>query len=186
MVSASLSISKKANNALNAIRLIRKYFNTPELLQLITSNFYSILYNNSEIWHIPSLKATLKQSLLSASAKALKLCKYYPDPMISFERLHIMNKRALPAEILIYKHAIQLHRLYNFEGTTIEWSHLNFNQILTSRQNVFMTLKSNKSKVGLNAMANRLSILNGKIPLEWLRLSRNSFKIKCKAIFLNL
>ena len=111
---------------------------------------------------------------------------YYPDPMISFERLHIMNKRALPAEILIYKHAIQLHRLYNTEQMTTKWSHLNFNQILSSRQNVLMALKSNKSKVGINPMANRLSILNSKIPLEWLRFNHDSFKIKCKAIFLNL
>ena len=30
--------------------------------------------------------------------------------MISFERLHNMNKRALPTEILFYKHPIQLNR----------------------------------------------------------------------------
>ena len=42
----------------------KKYFNTTELLQLITSNFYSILYYNSEIWHLPSLKGNLKGKLL--------------------------------------------------------------------------------------------------------------------------
>ena len=50
----------KANKALNAIRLIRRYFNTKELLNLITSNYYSILYYNSEIWHLPNLKPQLK------------------------------------------------------------------------------------------------------------------------------
>ena len=44
-----------------------------ELLNLLTSNIYSILYYNSEIWHLPSLKPTLKQKLLSASARALKV-----------------------------------------------------------------------------------------------------------------
>ena len=39
----------KSGKALNAIKLIRKYFNTKELVQLITSNFYSILFYNSEI-----------------------------------------------------------------------------------------------------------------------------------------
>jgi hypothetical protein len=32
----------KANKSLNAIKLIRKYFTTPEFLQLVTSNFYSV------------------------------------------------------------------------------------------------------------------------------------------------
>ena len=33
---------QKAHKALNAIRLIQKYFEQSELLQLITSNFYSV------------------------------------------------------------------------------------------------------------------------------------------------
>ena len=61
----------KANMALHAIRLIKKFFNTLEILQLLTSNFYSIFYYNSEIWHILSLKPEIKQQqLLSASAQA--------------------------------------------------------------------------------------------------------------------
>jgi hypothetical protein len=36
----------KANKALCAIRYIRRYFTTKELLGLITSNYYSILYYN--------------------------------------------------------------------------------------------------------------------------------------------
>ena len=49
-----------------------------------------------------------------------------------------------------------------------------------------MTLKSNKGKVGLNALANRLSVLNGKIPLNWLRLNLDLFKIKFKTALLKL
>ena len=44
----------KANRALHAIKLIRKYFTKDEILALLTSNFYSILYYNSEVWHIPN------------------------------------------------------------------------------------------------------------------------------------
>ena len=42
----------KSNKALTAIRMIKRFFSTQELLQLITANFYSILYYNSEIWHL--------------------------------------------------------------------------------------------------------------------------------------
>ena len=65
---------QKARKALHAIKLIKQHFTPQELRQIITSNFYSILYYNSEIWHLQSLKQNLKQKLLSASAKAIKTC----------------------------------------------------------------------------------------------------------------
>ena len=39
----------KYNSALHCIRLIKYHFTPEELKQIITSNFYSILYYNSEI-----------------------------------------------------------------------------------------------------------------------------------------
>ena len=87
---------KKSMKALNAIRLIRKFFTQKELLCLITSNFYSILYYNTEIWHMPTLKMTLKQKWLSASAKALRVSNKVMDYNQSFYSLHAMCKRATP------------------------------------------------------------------------------------------
>ena len=55
----------------------------------------------------------LKQKLLSGSAKAIKICMYYPDPMISYVNIHLMNNRALPESIMQYKLALQLFKLYN-------------------------------------------------------------------------
>ena len=62
----------KAKSALHAINMIKKYFTQSEILTLLTANFYSILYYNSEIWQLPTLKPELNQMLLSASANALK------------------------------------------------------------------------------------------------------------------
>ena len=84
----------KANKSLVALRMIKKYFTTKELLQLITSNFYSILYYNSELWHVHSLKNGLKQKLLSSSAKAIKMCVKYCTRDISFINIHRIYKRA--------------------------------------------------------------------------------------------
>ena len=44
----------KAKKALNAIKLIRNFFTKNELLTLITANYYSVLYYNSEIWYLQS------------------------------------------------------------------------------------------------------------------------------------
>ncbi len=76
--------------------MIRKYFKTFEIIQLLTSNFYSKLYYGSEIWHLPTLNLHCKKLLLSASANALKLCNAIYDPNISYVDLHNLHKQALP------------------------------------------------------------------------------------------
>ena len=109
----------KASRALNAISLIKTYFTTGELLQLITSNFYSILYYNSEIWHIPTLNQSLKNSLRSVSAKAIKLCMKSNDHwLLSHADLHEIAGRALPERMMHYKLALQLHRTFNLQSPT--------------------------------------------------------------------
>ena len=146
----------KSTKALNAIKLIKRYFSKKELLQLITSNVFSIMYYNSEIWHLPTLNLALKRKLFSASAGAIKTCMYYPDPMLSFDRIHSINKRASPDSYMKYNLAIQLFKLYNSNDYSLEWLYLNEFQILSSRQTHFGILKSSNLKVGQNALSNRL------------------------------
>ncbi len=92
----STSAINRENCSLNAIKIIRKYFNTRELINLIISNFYSVLYYNSDVWNIPSLGLDLKHSLFVASAIALQVCLHYLDSSISYIDLHKMAKRATP------------------------------------------------------------------------------------------
>ena len=174
----------KSSKALTAIRLIKKFFTTKELLQIVTSNVFSILYYNSEIWHLQSLKSNLKQKLLSISARAIKTCVKYCTNEYSFIRIHSMFNRSTPDEFLLYRHALCLFKLMNDQKWTLEWAALNFNQILTSRQTHFMSIRNNSKKVGLNAFANRCHALNGRIPLEWFNKSLNTFKVNCKNEFL--
>ena len=77
-----------------------------------------------------------------------------------------------------------MHKLINSDDMNLEWAALNFNQILTSRQAMFITGKSNSKKVGLNALANIFFILNNQIPLVWLNMTIETFKIHCKRKFI--
>ena len=79
---------KKSQKALQAIRIIKKHFTKKELYSLVLSNYYSILFYNSQIWLIPSLSNNTKNSLLSSSAKPLKICYPHYDRFVSFELLH--------------------------------------------------------------------------------------------------
>jgi hypothetical protein len=87
-------------------------------------------------------------------------------------------------QFLNYKHAILLYNVYNSHQPPQDWLSLNFNQILTRRQNNLEVIKTMNFKVGFNMISNRLSTLNKQIPLQWLNLSLNSYKVKCKTLFL--
>ena len=115
---------------------------------------------------------------MSSSAKALKCTMYYPDPNISFEEIHEMSDRATPEMFTLYKNSLLLHKLYNKNTVEIEWISLNLQHQFSVRGDMFKVTKTNKRKVGNNIMVNRMSTLNDKIPLDWLNLSYNSYKIK--------
>ena len=105
----------KSRKSLHAIRLITKYLQKNEIKQLLTSNFYSQLYYNCEIWLLPSLSPLLKKQLLAASSRALNLMNNRSDLRISFERLHKIQGRATPVSMMKYRLSIQLFKLYNSE-----------------------------------------------------------------------
>ena len=134
---------------------------------------------------MPSLKSTLKQKLLSASARALRVSTKVIDFYQSFNMLHTSCKRALPEMFMKYKLALCLYKLYNESFNSIEFAQLNFNQVLTGRQENFKIIRNNVYKVGLNSLSNRLHFINDQIPLNWLNCSFGTYKIRCKSLFLS-
>ena len=107
---------KKANKALNAIRLIKNYFTSEQLITLITSNFYSILFYNSEVWHLPTFKT------IDEEPKALKLCAKSTNTwMLSYKNLHEMAGRAPPDKIMNCKLALHLYKVVNNEVPLPDW-----------------------------------------------------------------
>ena len=50
----------------------------------------------------------------------------------------------LPTQLIVLKHAILLHTLYNEQLPDTDWIELKINQILTSRQTHIKVSKSNK------------------------------------------
>ena len=87
---------------------------------------FALLYYNSEIWHLPTLKTSLKQSLLSASAKALKICCCNYEYNLSFINLHKSCLRATLDEMMHYKLALCLFKLYNTEFNELDLTSIKF------------------------------------------------------------
>ena len=174
----------KSNAALHCIRLIKYYFTPVEMLNIITAYVYSTMYYGSDIWNIPSLKKDLAQKLLSTSAQALKLCTPSYHDRMSFAELHKINNRATPKQMCEYSHALQLHKLINLELPKADWLDLNFQQVFGGRTRTFNFAKTNNYKIGLNLICNRFHSLNGRIDYSWMNESYESFKIRCKKMFL--
>ena len=83
-------------------------------------------------------------------------------------------------KLLEYKLALQLHKVFNTNVATSDWTNINLNNIQTSRQTGFMTSRNNRLKLGMNIISNRFFYPNGKIELGWLKLAYRSFKTKLK------
>ena len=122
---------------------------------------------------------------MSASAAPLKLTTSNYLQMISYHTLHYLNKRATPQQITTYKHALLLHKAYNDDEMGLNWTNLFFNQQFSSRELHVHFTNNAKYKIGKNICTNRFEILNGKIPLDWLNETFDSFKIKCKVLLLS-
>ena len=88
--------------------------------------------------------------------------------------------------MLKYKLALCLFKLYNKDFNSIEFEIVNFNQILIERQTNFIKSKSISLKVVINSLANRLFVINNGIPLNWLNMSTDTFKVHCKKAFLKI
>ena len=174
----------KSKQALHAIRLVSRYMNKSEVKQLLTSNFFSILYYNCEIWLIQSLSPALKQQLLSASATALRILNNQTDIRVSYDQLHRFHTRATPTNVMKYRQSIQLFKIFNSDDQNDDWVDINFQQNFNARNDFIQLYDFSRLKVGKNLMINRLSTLNGQIKFDWLNLGLNSFKIKMKELFM--
>jgi hypothetical protein len=167
---------RKARSALQGLRVINKYFTLTERLTLITSFFYSRLYYGSQVWLIPSLKSILKTKLFSASGAALKLL----DRDRSFKELHKKYNRATPTQFQKYTTAVSLYDLIKKEIPEDEWINLQFN-IQNDRRNTRLSFQTNnRLKCGLNCLSNRFKSINNEIDKQWIDMSRDVYKTKCK------
>ena len=173
----------KANKSLYAIKSISKFLNGREIKTLLTSNFYSTLYYNSEIWLSHLLDQNSKQTLLSASAKALRLTMPLTNSLISFEEIHKKSNQSTPSQIAQYKNALELYKLFNAAQPSKNWIDLTNQITVNNRQKFFNCIRVNNFKIGLSTMVNKFFYLNNKIELEILNLSYPAYKKKCKSIF---
>ena len=127
---------------------------------------------------------TQNKKLKLASANAIRSCDKNLTIFNTHTKIHTMANRALPDQILNYKHAITMFKLFKQCQPETEFVQINFQLNQNQRLNHANFFKRQNYEARKNILLNRLAHLNGKIEKSWLELSLNSFKIKCKQMFL--
>ena len=143
--------TKKAKKSLFALKLLKKFFNPNEMRTLIDSHFYSVLYYNVT----PEIGPVMKQKLLSISACALRSCLSNPNNVISFERIHEINKKCMPSQIMLYQSSHNLHKTLHFEEPSFEAITVLDQLAFTPRQTLFIIFRNNHTKIGMNTNPNK-------------------------------
>ena len=92
--------------------------------------------------------------------------------------------RALPDQIIQYKHALMMFKLLRQCTPDNEFVHLNFQANLNQRLQYHTFLKRQNYTVGNNILLNRMCTLNNTIPKDMTNGSYTTYKLKCKELFL--
>ena len=148
-------------------------------------NFFCCLYSyGSEVWHLLGRSQSQNKKLKSASANAIRSCDNSLTIFNTHTQIHNSADRAMPDQMLNYKHAILMHKLFTSCQPDQEFVLMNFQFNQNPRLPPANFFSRQNFEVGNNILLNRFSHLNNKIEKSWLELSLDSFKIKCKKLFL--
>jgi hypothetical protein len=163
----------------HAIRMIQRFFLTDELLQLLKTYCYPSLYYASNVWLTPSLNAKLKSKLFSTSGKILSIIK-----VTSYKDLHKQYTRATPEMWQNYELAISLYDLNATKQPSSDWQLLQLNTLQNRRSTKLHFTSTNKLRCGLNILPNRFKTITNRIDANWLNLTKETYKQKCKKEFI--
>ena len=166
-----------SRKSLQAVKLVRKYFNTEESIKLVTSLVFSRLYYASEAWLLPTLKEKLFNLLHSQSGKILKVV----DKDLSYRQLHKQYNRATPRIFALYQTCVNFFNVMKSEDSVSdERAKVMLNIMQANRNEYFVFIRQNKYKCGLNNVSNRLRSVTNMIKKDWMLVDRNLFKTHCK------
>ena len=85
---------------------------------------------------------------------------------------------------MAYRHSLLLLNIFTDVSYSKDWFIPQFSIFFNARNQTVNVWDNSRIKIGKNIVVNRLKLINGKIYYDWLNLSFESYKVKCKALFL--
>ena len=180
----AMTAIEKANKIKQGLRLVGKYFTKEEMVKISTSLFYSRLYYGAKVWLHAGLSAAIKKKLWQASSRMLRITQKDWNCEKSFEELHKITRRATPKMWSNYVHCCALFDVVENGKPSILLSKLMENNLVEQRFDGLIFTRSNRLKIGMNCLSNRLMYVSCQLNFNWLMYSKTAFKVKCKTMMI--
>jgi hypothetical protein len=151
-----------------ALRCLRSKLSRKELLQVITSHYYSRLYYSSEVWY-HSLNAKLKEKLIPMHYYPLRLALGDLQRQNSNHKISILSKRAPPFQFNNYKVAKMVIKITNSTEPFILFHELLSRAVIERRspQKPWF-LDMSRKRIGRQSLPNRVSTISKQMNFPWL------------------
>jgi len=167
------------------LRCLKKYFTTPELLNLVTSLGMSRLYYGSAAWLSRSLTDFNHRKLMRASSGLIKACLDSSDwSLVSFLDLHQLSGKATPLMMSDYFQAMELKKIVEYSSPSLVWSRLQLNCRLNQRSGSMVFGNGSRNPFGKLNFGNRVEHVSRQLPIGWENMSMSLYKKTCKRLFL--
>jgi len=166
-----------SRKALQAVKVVRKFFSSEETAKLVTSLVFSRLYYASEAWLLPTLKEELFRKLHSQSGKILKVV----DKELSYTQLHKKYNRATPRIYSLYQTCVNYYNVMTVRGfLPNEQERVLLNTMQSNRIDSIVFIRQNNYKCGLNNVSNCLRSVTNMVKKAWMLLNKEAYKTNCK------
>jgi hypothetical protein len=176
-------VTAKTNRIMYALKKIRRFLNTSQANQVVTSFYFSVLYYGMEIWFHKHLMFHLKQKVRAAHYRALRLIH---GQHLERNQLDAIAKRATPDEWSDYCVAKTLAKLVILEVPVRLKDMVMVNSYAERRKaNRLFFFDSSKKKIGRQSFRNRLSVIAKQMKFEWTLFKVSSLRTALKKCFFN-
>jgi len=167
-----------------ALRLLRRKLHDEELLQVITSNYYSRLYYGSEVWY-PCLSYSLKKSISPIHYFPLRLVLRDYKRTFSNATLSFLTKRATPQQYNNFKMGKALVSISTNCEPFFLFHELLTNSSIEQRKPLRPRFyDSSRSKIGRQSFPNRVTAIAQQLDFDWLQLhSKDGLRSQLKKSF---
>ena len=170
----------RTNRMLHGLKRIRRFLNTEQAQQVMTSYYFSVLYYGLEVWFHRHLPFNLKQKIRSAHYRALRVI--YGDR--SRQELDLIGKRATPDEWSDYSVGKLLARTIVSRKPGRLMGEVLSNAYSERRQSGRLFFFDNSSKkIGRQCIKNRLNCISRQMRFKWLETHLDALRPKLKSSF---
>lgn len=178
------SVIAKSKKSCFGLKHLCKFFSQEEMIKIATSLAYTKFYYGAAIWLGPMTTKNYKKRLKSASIHIIRTSLGLYDWNLNHNDLHEIAGRGTPDQISNYIHAMTLFDIMEHQIPETIWAQVVDKILVNERSDKIIIPSNNRTRIGLNSIANRLGFISNKIPLSLLGSERSTFKRWAKNNFI--